>query len=207
MVTISFLFLGVVFGLSAGLTPGPLLMLVVTETLKHGIKEGIKISIAPLITDLPIVLVTLFIFSRLSDMQPVLGAISLFGGAFLVYLGYESISFKGVDVNAEYVKPQSVRKGVVANILNPNPYIFWFAIGAPTVVKAFSVSLVSAISFVSAFYLLLVGSKVAVTLIIGKSRIFLKSNSYIYLIRFLGIVLLIFALFFFREGLKTIGVI
>ncbi len=66
---ISLLFSGVVFGLSGGLSPGPLLTLVVSETLKHGIKEGVKVSIAPLITDPPIVIAAIFIVSRGSFLR------------------------------------------------------------------------------------------------------------------------------------------
>ena len=204
---ITFLFSGIVFGLSGGLTPGPLLTLVVSETLRHGIKEGIKISIAPLLTDLPIVFTTIFILSRLSDMLPVLGVISLFGGAFLVYLGYESISFKGADIDVKDVKPQSIKKGVIANFLNPNPYMFWFTIGAPMVIKALNHSIFSASFFILFFYLLLVGSKVFVSVVIGKSRFFLKSNNYVYTINFLGIILILFAIFFLRDSLKYFRII
>ena len=115
----SFLFSGVVFGLSAGLSPGPLLTLVISETLKHDVKEGIKVSIAPVLTDFPIVIFTILVLSRLSNMLALLGVVSLLGSAFLVYLGYEGISFKGVDIEVEQTKPQSIRKGVIANFLNP----------------------------------------------------------------------------------------
>jgi threonine/homoserine/homoserine lactone efflux protein len=84
---LSFLVTAFFLGLSGGLSPGPLLTLVVTESLRHGVKEGIKVSIAPLFTDFPIVLVTIYILSRLSDIQPVIGAISLLGAAFLIFLG------------------------------------------------------------------------------------------------------------------------
>jgi len=50
---LSFMISGIVFGLSGGLTPGPLFTLVVSETLKHGVKEGIKVSVVPLFSDLP----------------------------------------------------------------------------------------------------------------------------------------------------------
>ena len=146
----TFLLSGVVFGLSAGLTPGPLLTLVVSETLRHGTKEGTKVSIAPLLTDLPIVSFTLFILSRMSDIQPVIGGIFLLGSLFLVYLGYENLSFKGIDFDLEHIKPQSLKKGVVANFLNPHPYLFWLSIGAPMVLKASRMHVSFAIFFISA---------------------------------------------------------
>lgn len=51
---LEFLISGIVFGLAAGVAPGPLLALVFSETLKYGKKEGVTVAISPLITDLPI---------------------------------------------------------------------------------------------------------------------------------------------------------
>lgn len=56
---IEFLSAGTLLGLAAGFAPGPLLVLVISETLRHNIKAGIKVSIAPLITDVPIILISL----------------------------------------------------------------------------------------------------------------------------------------------------
>lgn len=203
----SFLFSGVVFGLSAGLSPGPLLTLVISETLKHDVKEGIKVSIAPVLTDFPIVIFTILVLSRLSNMLALLGVVSLLGSAFLVYLGYEGISFKGVDIEMEQTKPQSIRKGVIANFLNPAPYLFWVTIGAPLVLKAFHIGIFPASAFILGFYVFLVGSKVLVAVVVGKSRFFLKSRNYIYTIRLLGIILLVFAVLFAKDGLELLGVI
>jgi len=196
----TFLISGVVFGLSSGLIPGPLLTLVITETLKHGIREGIKISIVPLLSDLPIVLVTILILTRLSDIRPALGIISILGTIFLFYLAIESLSFRGSEIDAE-AKPQSVKKGVITNLLNPNPYIFWLSIGAPTVVKAMDIGLLSASLFIFFFYFSLVGSKIIVAFVTGRSRHFLKSGNFIYTIRALGLVLLIFAALFLKNAL------
>jgi len=200
----TFLISGIVFGLSSGLIPGPLLTLVITETLKHGIREGIKISIVPLLSDLPIVLVTILILTRLSDIRPALGIISILGTIFLFYLAIESLSFRGSEIDAE-AKPQSVKKGVITNLLNPNPYIFWLSIGAPTVVKAMDIGLLSASLFIFFFYFSLVGSKIIVAFVTGRSRHFLKSGNFIYTIRALGLVLLIFAALFLKNALGYFG--
>ncbi len=200
----TFLISGIIFGLSSGLIPGPLLTLVISETLKHGIREGIKISIVPLLSDLPIVLVTILILTRLSDIRPALGIISILGTIFLFYLAIENLSFKGSDIDTE-VKPQSVKKGLITNLLNPSPYIFWFSIGAPTVVKAMDIGLLSASLFILSFYFSLVGSKIMVAFVTGKSRNFLKSRNFIYTIRVLGLVLLIFAALFLKNALGYLG--
>ena len=91
---IPFIISGIVFGLGGGLTPGPLMTLVISETLKHGTKEGLKVAVAPLITDFPVVLLSIFLLSKISEIHIIIGIISILGAVFLVYLGYESFTFK-----------------------------------------------------------------------------------------------------------------
>lgn len=204
---LSLLLSGALFGLSGGLSPGPLLMLVISETLKHGSRSGIRVAMAPLITDAPILLLAILAVSRLRDIHFVLGWISLGGACFLVYLGYESVVFRGAELTVEGRRPQSLKKGVIANFLNPSPYLFWFTVGAPIVVKAAGTELLGPVLFVCSLYLLLVGAKVAVAVLTGKSRRFLKSRGYVYTMRALGFVLLLFAAVFVRDALRFFGLL
>jgi threonine/homoserine/homoserine lactone efflux protein len=203
----TFLLSGVVFGLAAGMSPGPLLTLVITETLRHGFREGVKVAIAPLITDLPIILVTLFVLSRFADMKPFLGWVSMMGGFFIAYLAYESITIKDGSLEIGDIEAQSLRKGIVANFLNPHPYMFWSAVGAPTLMKALNAGVLSGVYFVCGFYALIVGSKVMIALTVGNSRSFLRSKAYLYSIKALGFVLLVFAALFVLDGLRLFGLI
>ena len=136
-----------------------------------------------------------------------LGILSIAGALFIAYLAYESITIKGVDLNLETIKTQSLKRGVITNFLSPHPYIFWMTIGAPTVLKAYNINLLSAIFFLLGFYALLVGSKIIVALLVDRSKSFLKSSAYIYIIRTLGFILLIFAALYIRDALKIFGVI
>lgn len=198
---LAYLLPGLALGLSAGISPGPLLTLVMTQTLKHGVGEGVKVSLAPLLTDLPIIIVALLILDRLTSLGPVLGAISLFGAGYLGYLGYESLVFKG-DMPADRVEaPRSIRKGIIANFLNPSPYMFWFTIGGPLMLKAFNLSPLAAVLFIVPFYSLLVGAKCMVAVIAGRSRHFLKSRYYVVTVRGLGLVLCFFGLMFVKDAL------
>jgi threonine/homoserine/homoserine lactone efflux protein len=181
--------------------------LVISETLKYGVKEGVKVAIAPLLTDVPIVLAALLVLDQLSDIEPVLGAVSLAGAAFLAYLAWESITFKGSAAEAEAAAPRSIRKGILANFLNPNPYLFWLSVGAPTVVRASERSTAAAVLFIAGFYVLLVGSKVLLAVLAGKSRRVLLSAVYVWAVRLLGCALLFFAALFCREGLAALGVL
>jgi threonine/homoserine/homoserine lactone efflux protein len=198
---------GVIFGLSAGISPGPLLILVITETLNYGMKEGIKVACAPLITDLPIVLTSTLIFSRLSYFAPIMGLISLCGAFVIGYLGYESIAAKGMTITAGVAKPQSLRKGMITNFLNPHPYLFWLTIGGPTVMKAWNINIHSALLFIIGFYMLIVGSKIMVAAMVNKSRFFTESTIYIYTVKILGILLLLFSAKFLLDGLDYLGIL
>ena len=120
---INFLTIGTILGLSAGFAPGPLLTLVISETLQHDIKSGVKVALAPIITDLPIIILTLFILAKLSNFHNILGIISLTGGFVILFMGYESIRTKGVELNLQETKSRSLMKGILVNALSPHPYI------------------------------------------------------------------------------------
>jgi len=198
---------GIILGLSGGLTPGPLLTLVIAETVKHGFKEGAKVSMAPLLTDLPIVAAAVVLLHFLADIRPLLGVMAFGGSAFLAYLAWEGIRFKGVGVAQAPRRPRGLRKGVIANFLNPSPYLFWFSIGAPMVLRAADTGYGSAALFIGGFYLFLVGSKLAVAALVGQSRRFLQSFVYIMVVRLLGVVLVLFAGLFFKDGLSYWGIL
>ena len=200
-----FLVVGIILGLPAGLAPGPVLALVITETLAHGLMAGVKVALAPLITDLPLIIATLFVAASLAEYSHLLGIISLTGGLFILYLGYQNIRFTGLRLSEAPRQPRSLLKGVVANILNPYPYLFWFGVGAPTMAKAIQVDVTAVLVFLGGFYTALVGSKVLVALAVDQSKAFLTGKTYIYTSRFLGLVLCLFALSLFRDGLKLLG--
>ena len=200
-----FLTIGAALGLSAGLSPGPLLTLVISETLQHGVKSGVKVALAPLVTDLPIILLTFFTLVKLSDFHDVLGAFSLFGGLFLLFVGYDTMHPRRIDLTAPTRKPRSLAKGVLVNALNPHPYLFWFSVGAPTMVKAMKTSTVAPFAFLCGFYALLLGSKVLLAIVVGKSTSFLDGKAYLYTMRFLGLALCSLAFVLLHDGLNLLG--
>jgi len=202
---LEFLSAGILLGLAAGFAPGPLTVLVISETLRHNIKAGIKVSIAPLITDIPIIVISLLVLNRLSNFKAILGCISIFGGLFILYLGYESLKTKAVELNLTLPDPNSFKKGVITNALNPHPYVFYMTVGAPIILKGINQNFLAAFLFVSTFTFLLVGSKVLLAMVVEKSRSFLKGSVYIWVMRILGVLLLFFSMVLFRDGLKLLG--
>jgi threonine/homoserine/homoserine lactone efflux protein len=200
----SYIAMGAVLGLSAGISPGPLLALVITETMRHGKMEGIKVALSPLITDLPIILVSLFILSRLGSSSEILGLISFAGAIFISYLGYECFKTKELIPDLENPAPKSLRKGIVANLLNPHPYLFWITVGAPLVMKAWQTGITAVIAWFLSFYLCLTGSKITVAILVDRSKSFISGRTYVWIMRILGLALWVFAVLFFINGVKML---
>lgn len=203
--TAEYLLMGVVLGFAAGISPGPLLAMTISETLQHGSKEGIKVAISPLITDILIVSSIVLILLNFENQNSAIAFISLIGALYLIHLGISSIKTKNIDLAKSNGKKDSLKKGILANFLSPHPYLFWIAIGGPIFFKALEVDILAVIFFVIGFYILLVGSKITIALVVGKFSFILKNNYYLYTIRSLGVVYLIFAVFFIEQGLSLLG--
>lgn len=204
---ISALATGVFLGLSSGLAPGPLLALVLAQTLRHGPREGCKIALTPLVTDAPIIVVALVLAAKLAELRPLLGLVSIAGGAFVLYLAWDSFRPARRDAEAPAERPRSWFKGILTNLLSPHPWLFWLTVGAAILARAIAQSWLVAAAFLFGFYLLLVGSKVLVALMAGRSRDLLAGRPYRVVMRVLAVLLGFFALLLFREGLKHLAVI
>lgn len=203
---ISFLGLGLTLGIINGLTPGPLMAMIFSEALQHGQKAGIKVAVAPLFTDIPIVFIILFIVSRFSKIDSIIGIISILGALVLGYYAYENL-FKKTKFNLKKSEPKSLRKGILTNFFNPHLYINSFAVHAPIMLKALKINIWTMVIYFVAFMLALVASKIILAIIIGKSKKFFESRAYLYTIKALGIVLLLFAVAFLTDGLKYFKII
>jgi threonine/homoserine/homoserine lactone efflux protein len=198
---------GVFLGLACGLSPGPLLALLLAQTLRHGPREGCKIAMTPLITDAPIIVVALVVAVKLTKLGALLGIVSIAGGAFVLYLAWDSFRPARMDAEAPAERPRSWFKGTLTNLLSPHPWLFWLTVGAATLAKAMAQSWLVAIAFLCGFYLLLVGSKVLVAVMAGRSRDLLAGRPYRLVMRVLALLLAFFALLLFREGLRHLAVI
>jgi threonine/homoserine/homoserine lactone efflux protein len=198
---------GAALGASAGFSPGPLLTLVMAQTLAHGPREGIKVAMAPFLTDVPMLAASLFALSLAHGEPVVLGLLSLAGAVVVTLYGLDCLRARPVALPGIRVSPGSLRKGVIANFTNPHPYIFWATVGAPTTLAAARspAGPAAAAAFLAGFYLCLVGAKVCAALLTGRFRAFLGSRGYAVLMRLLGLALFVFAAVFVRDGLRFLG--
>lgn len=187
-------------GLSAGFSPGPLLSLVLSQTLRHGPVEGVKVALAPVITDAPIILLCWLALSRLAGAPTVLGLVSLVGAALLVQYGLACFKAPPPDAGAADVAPRSILRGVAANFTNPHPYLFWMAVGVPLLLEAVGSGATAVALFLAVFYVAIVGAKVIAAVLTARCGRFLSSRAYRWLMGLLGFSLLYFAATFAWKG-------
>jgi threonine/homoserine/homoserine lactone efflux protein len=165
------LVIGLVFGLAAGITPGPLLALVASSSLRGGARGGAVIAAAPLLTDAFLGIVAVALLAQLSSRA--LGVIGLLGALFVVRMVLEAYGdSRSTDLmaDARRVRPAKrlVRRGAFAHALNPYTYIFWFAVGGPLVlVYHEQAGIDAAAAFVVSFTVLVLGSRLAVAVLVA----------------------------------------
>ncbi|WP_456464345.1 LysE family translocator [Persephonella sp.] len=191
------IFTGFVFGVAAGLSPGPLMALLISETLKGHKKNGILVSISPIITDIPILIVSLLILDRIKEVQHLLSVVYFIGAFVLFYLGYKNIKLKKLHIETDLTG--SLKKGVILNILNPYTYLFWFFIGAPYVSNA---GVVGGSLFTIFFFIGITGSMILIAVFTQRLKRFIESRYYIYLLRFIGVLFIVFGFVLIKDGIS-----
>ena len=133
---------GITLGLAAGMAPGPLMALAITQTIRHGSKEGIYVACAPLLTDIPIVLGLFFLLRDLPET--VLGVLGLIGACYALFLAYETARTTALGDIDTAPAAASLRKGILTNFLSPHPYLFWITVGVRTMPPGLGVGVVEA---------------------------------------------------------------
>ncbi len=177
-----YLLQGLLLGLYAGVSPGPLQTLQFSLSLKNGWRKTIYLALTPLFSDLPILILFMTLFSKFSEN--VLHIIHLIGGVVILYLAYHTYkSFskelsphpEGVEDEYSHLanepKLKMLFSSVMLNWVNPNVYIFWGTIGAPIALKGLALSKLNMLAFVLTFYIFLISMLAFMIYLFSKSKL------------------------------------
>jgi len=156
------------FGLGAGVAPGPLQAVVITSTLQRGFGAGWRVAMGPLITDAPIVTLSVAVLSSVPD--GVLNGLAVAGGIVLIGLGMWELRSRRAEAAEHETSPggADLLRGAVVNLLNPHPWIFWIGAGGPLVVSAWRRGPGLALGVLAIFYGLLIGLKVVTAWLVAR---------------------------------------
>ena len=197
--------LGLSLGLGAGLSPGPLLALVVRSTVQGGLGAGVRVACSPLVTDAPIITFAVLLASSLPDEA--LGVLGIVGGAFVVSLGIEALRDDPQPAEAAAggggAPQRDLLRGALTNVLSPHPWVFWITVGAPILGDN---GVAGSALFLVAFFAVLIGSKVAVAVALhaGRDRL-LQGSGYRLVLRASALLLLVTGALLVAEGIRSLG--
>ncbi len=164
---IAYLLQGLTLGFSAAVSPGPFQAYLLSQALKGGWRRAVRLTLAPLVSDGPIVALILLLLKQTPGWF--LRVLHLAGGLFLLYLAkgaYDTFkSFSGSTPVAADSARGSFFKGVTMNALSPGPYIFWSVLAGPILLKGWAESPSHGLSFAFGFYLTLIGGLAAIVIL------------------------------------------
>ena len=186
-----------VFGLTAGFKPGPLGIVVIQQTLAHGLKYGIRASLAPIVTDGPIIFSALAILTQFKDVALFVGILGFVGGVYLLWLSLKILRVKNINVSNTLGTPTSLATAIKVNLLSPNPYLFWFTVGGAYLVRG---SQTESAVFVVVAIGTLVLAKMVVAWVASGFRGLLDSHAYLWVMRALGGLLSVFGLLMLNQS-------
>jgi threonine/homoserine/homoserine lactone efflux protein len=181
-VAVEALLLGLTIGFAAGISPGPLLFLTITSSLRSGARAGVLVALAPLLTDAVIVGLVLLVLDRLPGWT--LALLGVLGGLFVVWTGVQTIREARTATLAAAREgdpsgaAEALRRGALVNFLSPHPWITWATALGPLTVSTWRDSPANGLALVVGFYVLLVGAKVAIALLVGRARRRLSDRGY-----------------------------
>jgi len=163
---------GIGYGFAAAAQPGPLQTYLISQTLRKGWKRSLPASFAPLLSDGPIIALSLLILSQVPPWFQ--RFLYIAGGLFVLYLAYGSYkSWKNLDLDQLYMETeiqQSLFQAALINALNPNPYIFWSLVTGPILVNGWREAPVYGMGFIAGFYVTMILGLVALILVFGLAR-------------------------------------
>ncbi|MFZ4715738.1 MAG: LysE family transporter [Bacteriovoracaceae bacterium] len=137
------------YGLNAGLSFSPHTLGMIMTSLGQGRKKGLYFMLGALHFDLCLVIVILSYFQKIHFPNNFQLIMQLTSGLLVIRMGYKSFLAKPkLDIKQSQSK-SSWMEGFLIQAFNPNPYLFWFFIGAPTVLNLKSWS--SSIQFIGLF--------------------------------------------------------
>ncbi len=151
---------GAGLGVLASLSPGVLQAYLIQQTAHYGWRRALPSVLAPLLSDLAVILLVVFLLTRVSAAW--LRLIRAVGGCFMLYLAWEAYGALRQGGRPPPLVPPAIPRSflnaVVANGLSAGPYIFWGVIAGPLLLRIWAVSAVDGAGFLLAYYVALIGT-------------------------------------------------
>lgn len=154
---------GLLLGATAAVQPGAFQAFLLSLLAREGWRRTLPATLAPLISDGPILVLVLVVLTRLPGW--LLSGLQVAGGLFLLYLAWGAWRTFRRGATVEPGQPAAmegsvgtnVLKAALMNFLNPAPYIFWATVAGPILIDAWRANPTYGLAFLLIFYGALIG--------------------------------------------------
>jgi threonine/homoserine/homoserine lactone efflux protein len=150
---ITYFIFGITYAFACVVQPGPFQAYLFSQSLTNGWRKTIPLVFAPLMSDVPIIVLVLFVLTNIP--HEVLRVFQCFGGLFLLYLAYNAYKtwrkFNQSD-KQDVSHQQNFFKAIIVNLLNPSPYLGWSLVMGPLLIKGWIDNPVNGIVLLIGFY-------------------------------------------------------
>ena len=167
-----YLIQGIGYGLAAAAQPGPFQTFLISQSLTRGWKRTLLSAFAPLMSDGPIILLSVLMLSQVPAwLQRFL---HIAGGCFILYLAYNAYkawqNFAFHSPQPEITDKQNLFKAATINALSPGPYMFWTLATGPILLAGWRETPAHGIGFLAGFYAAFISSLMAIIIVFGTAQ-------------------------------------
>lgn len=162
----------IIYGFAAAVQPGPFQAYIVSQTLTNGVRHTLPSAFAPLISDGPIIVLVLFILSKMPSS--LLLFLRIIGGLYVLYLSAGAFrAYRAVNSGGASFIPSSGRgllKAVFVNLLNPSAYLYWSLVTGPILLMGWREAHAIGVGFLAGFYTAAIATLVGIMLLFAASN-------------------------------------
>ena len=199
-------------GFSGAVSPGPLLAFNIKETVRIGFIAGPLVVAGHSLLELVTVGALAFGLAQVLDSDPVVAAVGLLGGGFLVWMIWGLLRNPSKDVR--YLSGQGTIRsslslkplvgGVLVSLSNPFWALWWLTVGAALITRSLEAGLMG----IASFYLGHILSELAwygfVSATVASGKRFLSQNVYRGIILVCGSFLGLLGVYFVVTGIRLL---
>ncbi|MBI9083028.1 MAG: LysE family transporter [Desulfobacterales bacterium] len=168
----TYLIFGITYAFAAAAQPGPFQTYIISQTLSRGWKHTLPAAFAPLLSDVPIIALTLIVLSQVR--VEFFRFLHCGGGIFLLYLAIRSFAaWRHFDAETEMDVQsghQTLFNAAIVNLLNPNPYVGWSLIMGPMFLRGWREAPVNGLSLLVSFYATMIICTVGIIMLFAFAR-------------------------------------
>ena len=187
--------------LSGAIAPGPLLVTVISNSLKSGFKTGPLVILGHAILEICMVAVLVMGLGRFINTPSVIRVISIAGAAILLYFGIEILhSLPSVSINLDSrsggKSSNLFFQGIAMSISNPYWTVWWLTIGLGLLLSSWKSGIPGFLFFFSGHILADLGWYSFISFNFSKGRKFLSLRLYRIIMGTSAVVIILFGLYF-----------